>query len=75
MLKLIHVRSTVNGNIFFEQPWSTQYDLTHIHGDHITLDIILVKIEIDWDKTSLFDLKWHGVNPRHFEWVGMGYNL
>jgi len=29
-------------------------------------------IEINWDKTSLFDLKCCGVNSRHFEWVGWG---
>jgi len=32
-------------------------------------------IETDWDKTSLFDLKCCGVNPKHFEWVEVGYNL
>jgi len=31
--------------------------LTHIHGDHITSDLVFVMIEIDWDKTSLSDLK------------------
>ena len=45
---------------------------TYIHGDHITPDLVFVMIEIDWDKTSLFDLKCRGVNPRHFEWVGWG---
>ena len=71
MFKLTHVRSIVNGDIFVEQPWSTYYDLTHIHGDHITPDIVLVKIEIDWDKAPLFDIKCR-VNPRHFEWVRVG---
>jgi len=41
----------------------------------ITSDLIFVMIEIDWDKTLLFDLKCHGFNPGHFEWVGVGYNL
>ena len=41
-------------------------------GDHITPDIIFVIIEIDWDKTSLFDLKRRGVNQRHFEWWKWG---
>jgi len=31
--------------------------LTNIYGDHITSYIIFVMIEIDWDKTSLCDLK------------------
>jgi len=35
-----------------------QYNLTNIFGDHITSYIIFVMIEIDWDKTSLCDLKW-----------------
>jgi len=59
MLKLTHV----NSDIFIEQPWFTQYDLTHIHGDHITPDIVFVMIEIDLDKASLFNLKCRGVNP------------
>ena len=30
-------------------------------------------IEIDdWEKTSFFDLKYRGVNPRRFELVGVG---
>ena len=46
--------------------------LTPVHGDQITLDIIRIMIEIDWDKTLLFDLKcrghdtlkgWGGVQP------------
>jgi len=49
--------------------------LTHNHGDHITPDIVFVMNEIDRDKTSLFDFKCRRVNPWHFEWVGMGYNL
>jgi len=63
MLKLTHVGSTVNDDIFIEQPWSIQYDLTHIYGDHITPDIVFIVVEIDWDRILLFDLKCRGVNP------------
>ena len=73
MLKLTHVGSTVNDEIFVEQPWFIQYDLTHIHGDHIIPDLVFVMIEIDWDNTSLFDLKCCGVNPGYFEWVEVGF--
>ena len=50
-----HVELTINGDIFIEQPWSTKYNLTHINGDHIMPDLVFEIIEIDWDKTSLFD--------------------
>ena len=60
MLKLTHVGSTVNDDIFVELSWSTEYDLTLIHGDHITPNLVFVMIEIDWDKTSLLDLKCCG---------------
>ena len=66
MLKLSHDGSIVNDDIFAEQPLSIKYDLTHMHGDHITSDIVFVIIEIDWDETSLFGLKCRGVNPWHF---------
>jgi len=49
MLKLTHVGSTVNGDIFLKQSWSTYYNLTHIHGDHITLNLVFIMIETDWD--------------------------
>jgi len=38
-------------------------DLTHIHGEQITPDIVFIMIKIYWDKTLLFDLKFRGVNP------------
>jgi len=47
MLKLTHVGSTVNDDIFVKQPWSIKYNLTHVHGDHITPNLIFVMIEID----------------------------
>ena len=72
VLKFTHVGLTVNGDIFIKQPQSTQYNLTHIHGDHITPNLVLTMIEIDWNKTSLFDLKYCEINPRHFEWVEVG---
>ena len=62
MLKLTHIEFTINGDIFVDQPWFTLYDLTYIHGDHITQDPFFIIIEIDWDKTSLFDFKYRGVN-------------
>jgi len=57
MLELTHVGSIINGDIFVKQSWSIWYDLIHIHGDHITPYLVFVMIEIEWDKTSLFDLK------------------
>ena len=62
MFKLTHVGLTVNGDIFIEQPWSTLYNLTHIHGDHITPNFDFVMIKVAWDKTLLFDLKCRRVN-------------
>jgi len=62
MLKLTHVGSTVNVDIFVEQSWSTWHNLTNVHGDQVTPNLAFVMIEIDRDKTS-FDLKCRGVNP------------
>jgi len=58
MLKLTHVRSTINGDIFVKQPWSTYYNLTHIQGDHITPNLVFRMTTDKWvDDVGLMQLR------------------
>ena len=53
MIEFTNVSSTVDDDIFVEQPWSFKDNLTHIHGHHIAQDLILTKIKVNQDKRLL----------------------
>ena len=67
-----HLLGRLYGDIFVEQPWSTEYNLTHVHGDQVTPSLIFIMIETDWDKTLMFDLKRReSIHDTLNEWGGV----